>query len=234
MTTPASLAEDLRQRIIAQPGMVLDDVDVIRALVSATGQTSARNVVDLRAVAIERLEAQLERLETTHRGVIAAAYENITGTHQIHRAILRMMEPVEFTDFLADLSGDVAEILRVDGLKLVLETAQTGDDGALRPFRQLLRIAEPGFVDDYLTQGRDVPLRQVTLRQLREGEAKLYGLTSGMRSEACLRLDFGHGRLPGLLALGSRSSAHFAPNQGVDLLAFFGGVFERAMRRWLA
>ncbi|MEL6992765.1 MAG: DUF484 domain-containing protein, partial [Pseudomonadota bacterium] len=26
----------------------------------------------------------------------------------------------------------------------------------------------------------------------------------------------------------------FSPQQGTDLLGFFGGVFERAMRRWLS
>ena len=54
-----------------------------------------------------------------------------------------------------------------------------------------------------------------------------------VRSEACLLLDFGEGRLPGMLAFASNDPDHFAPSQGTDLLSFFGGVFERAMRRWL-
>ena len=42
------------------------------------------------------------------------------------------------------------------------------------------------------------------------------------------------GRLPGMLVLGAEDPHQFKPNQGTDLLAFFGGVFERAMRRWLS
>ena len=55
-----------------------------------------------------------------------------------------------------------------------------------------------------------------------------------IRSEACLRLDFGPGRLPGMLLMGAEDPHQFTPQQGTDLLAFFAGVFERAMRRWLS
>ena len=54
------------------------------------------NIVDIRGIAMERLEHRLDRLEDTHRSVIAAAYENLAGTNQIHRAILRMMDPLDF------------------------------------------------------------------------------------------------------------------------------------------
>ena len=55
-----------------------------------------------------------------------------------------------------------------------------------------------------------------------------------IRSEACLKLDFGKGRLPGLLVMGAEDPHQFSPQQGTDLLMFFAGVFERAMRRWLS
>ena len=54
-----------------------------------------------------------------------------------------------------------------------------------------------------------------------------------IRSEACLRLDLGQGRLPGLLILGAEDPHQFSPQQGTDLLTFFAGVFERVMRHWL-
>jgi uncharacterized protein YigA (DUF484 family) len=34
--------------------------------------------------------------------------------------------------------------------------------------------------------------------------------------------------------MGAEDPHQFKPGQGTDLLAFFGGVFERAMRRWLS
>ncbi|MGB2201572.1 MAG: DUF484 family protein, partial [Pseudooceanicola atlanticus] len=54
-----------------------------------------------------------------------------------------------------------------------------------------------------------------------------------VRSEAVLRLNFGEGRLPGMLVMGSEDPHQFTPQHGTDLLAFFAGVFERTMRRWL-
>ena len=47
-------------------------------------------------------------------------------------------------------------------------------------------------------------------------------------------LDFGKGRLPGMLVLGAEDPHQFKPTHGTDLLAFFAGVFERTMRRWLS
>ena len=82
---------------------------------------------------------------------------------------------------------------------------------------------------------RDAPTRQVTLRQLDEGDSRVYGRTAQhIRSEACLLLDFGADRLPGMLVMGAEDPHQFSPQQGSDLLAFFAGVFERVMRRWLS
>ena len=66
------------------------------------------------------------------------------------------------------------------------------------------------------------------------GEGTLYGpINDWVQSEAVILLDFGEGRLPGMLAIASDDPHQFTTTQGTDLLSFFGGVFERAMRRWL-
>lgn len=207
----------------------------MHALIAANERAMGGNIVDLRGIAMERLEARLDRLEDTHRSVIAAAYENLAGTNQVHRAILRMLDPLEFEVFLRDLGGDVADILRVDSIKLVLESVQNDDDPVVQRLGDVLSVAEPGYIDHYLTAGRDAPVRQVTLRQVNEGNDTVFGEMAGwIRSEACLKLDFGEGRLPGMLIMGSEDPHQFTPQQGTDLLSFFAGVFERAMRRWLA
>ena len=235
MSSTAKIDDALREKIITDPDMILDDQDLMQALIAANEKSMGGNIVDLRGIAMERLEARLDRLEDTHRSVIAAAYENLAGTNQIHRAILRMLDPVEFEPFLHNLGGEVAEILRVDSVRLVLESAQSDDEPAIKRLGDVLSVAEPGFVDDYLSGGRNVPIRQVTLRQMQSGTTTIYGEKSDwIRSEACLKLDFGEGRLPGLLVMGAEDPHQFTPQQGTDLLAFFAGVFERAMRRWLS
>jgi hypothetical protein len=225
----------LRDKIMAQPDVILEDRDLMRALIAANERMMGANIIDLRGIAMERLEARLDRLEDTHRSVIAAAYDNLAGTNQVHRAILRMLDPTEFEVFLRDLGGPVAEILRVDCIRLVLETVQNDQDAVVQRLGDVLRVAQPGFVQDYLSCGRDAPQRQVTLRQMQDGSAAIYGEKAGwIRSEACLRLDFGAGRLPGMLVMGAEDPHQFNPSQGTDLLAFFAGVFERSMRRWLS
>ncbi|MDQ2093727.1 DUF484 family protein [Rhodalgimonas zhirmunskyi] len=235
MSSSARIEDQLREKIIAEPEVILEDQDVMRALIAANERSMGGNIVDLRGIAMERLEARLDRLEDTHRSVIAAAYENLAGTNQVHRAILRMLDPVEFEVFLRDLGGEVAEILRVDTVKLVLESVQNDEDPAVKRLGDVLSVAEPGFIDGYVTGEQGAPMRAVTLRQIDEGDAAIFGDKAGyVRSEACLRLDLGEGRLPGMLIMGSEDPHMFTPQQGTDLLAFFAGVFERAMRRWLS
>ncbi len=226
------MADELREKIIANPDVLLEDHDVMRALVGAKDDAAGANIVDLRGVAMERLEARFDRLEDTHRTVIAAAYENLAGTNQVHRAILRMMDAQTFDQFLTDLTGEVADILRVDAIRVVLESS---DPQAADEMRPTLAVMPEDFVEGYITLGRNMPARQVTLRKFHKVGGSLYGERAAyIQSEACLKLDLGEGRLPGMLVMGSEDPKLFTPQQGTDLLTFFAGVFERTMRRWLA
>ncbi len=148
MSSTPKIEDDMREKIISQPDVILEDRDLMRALIAANEKTMGGNIVDLRGIAMERLEARLDRLEDTHRSVIAAAYDNLAGTNQVHRAILRMLDPVEFEGFLHDLGGEVADILRVDAVRLVLETeAETEGDANIARLGDVLSTAAPGFVE---------------------------------------------------------------------------------------
>jgi len=222
-------AVELRDRILSSPDVILDDPDVMRALVAANDEAMGGNVIDLRGIAMERLEMRLSRLEDTHKSVIAAAYDNLSGTNQVHRATLAFLEPLTFNTFLEALAGDVADILRVGRVRLVLEADEDMDLGDRSG---VLTLAPPGFLDDYVGRGNGP--KQVTLRSVRPGSSTVFGEdATWVRSEACLMLHFGEGRHPGCLALASDEPEHFHPSQGTDLLTFMAGVFERAMRRWL-
>jgi uncharacterized protein YigA (DUF484 family) len=226
--------QDLRDRILAEPDVILEDRDLMAALIGANERRMGSNIVDLRGIAMERLEARLDRLEDTHRNVIAAAYENLAGTNQVHRAILQLLDPLSFEDFVRMLAGDVAATLRVDCVRLVLESVQEAEDPTVRRLGETLIVARPGFVGEYVSGGRNVPLRPVVLRQILPQSDAIYGERAGwIRSEALMKLDFGKGRLPGLLAFGAEDPHQFKPTHGTDLLVFFAGVFERTMRRWL-
>ena len=50
------IEQDLRDRLMAQPEAILEDRDLMRALVAANERAMGSNVVDLRGLAMERLE----------------------------------------------------------------------------------------------------------------------------------------------------------------------------------
>lgn len=227
---------EMREKILSEPDVILDDQAIMEALISANERSLGGNIVDLRGIAMARLESRLERLEDTHRSVIAAAYENLSGTNRIQRAVLTMLEPTDFETFLKNLATNVADVLRVEAVRLVLEDEDGSGTQAQRKLGDVLSLVSPGFIERYVTLGRDgVPLRQVTLRQVTPAGDEVYGdAVAWVRSEALIRLDFGQGRKPGLLVLGAEDPHQFRPSQGTDLLTFFGGVFERQMRRWLS
>jgi uncharacterized protein YigA (DUF484 family) len=228
---------DLRNLILSRPERLLDDRDVMNALVAANDRALGANIVDLRAIAMQRLETRLESLEDTHRSVIAAAYENLVGTNQVHRAVLALLDAPDFEGFMAALSDTVARTLRVAVVRLVLETVLEGGatTPALRKLGDVLQIAPRGFVENYMTSGRSLVSRPVVLRATTLLGASVHGARAfDIRSEAVLRLDLGEGRMPAMLVLGAQDPHQFKSAHGTDLLAFFAGVFERQMRRWLA
>ena len=229
--------DELRDQILAAPDLILEDRELMAVLVGAERSTQGGKIVDLRGIAMERLEARLDRLEDTHRSVIAAAYENLAGTNQVHRAILRMLDPVDFEEFLHNLATDVAAILRVESIRLVLESPDPSTSSGLEArMADILAVRHEGYIDRYIDGDREgLPWRTVTLRQHGPGPDSPYGpQAQWIGSEALVRLDFGPGRQAGMIAMGAEDPHQFRPAQGTDLLTFFGGVFERQMRRWLS
>ena len=228
------LSDEAREHILSDPRSLLDDAEIMRALIAANDRAAGENVVDLRGVAMRRLEGRLDRLEDTHRNVIAAAYENMAGANLIQRAVLHLLDPASFEEFMAALHGTLPDLLRVETLHLVLESL--AEDGAAAQARlgPAVLVAPAGFAEDYLSGGRAGPARPVVLRRVAPGRSAIHGQVPGVCSEAVMRLDFGPRRLPGLLVLGAEDAQQFRAGQGTDLLAFFAAAFERVMRRWLA
>lgn len=223
---------EMRQKLIDAPDVILEDADLMRALIEANEMPRQRNVVDLRGVAMDRLESRLSRLEQTHNTVIAAAYDNISGMNQIHRAVLALFEHSEFEGFLRALGTEVNDLLHVSTTRLVLETSEAHTSDALDRVGEVVRVVAPGFIETYMTEGGDT--RPVILRQVPLGKTGLYGETSDwIASEALLRLDLGEGRFPAMLALASDDPRQFSPGQATDLLGFFGSILGQVIRRWL-
>lgn len=228
----------LRQKIIEHPEAILEDPEVMSALISAEAPKE-RNVVDLRGTLVHRLETRLTRLQESKTQVIAAAYENLAGTNQVHRSVLSLLDNSTFRGFLATLGDEVAHILSVDAIRLGVET-QPGlagrTFGPSTALAHLIVTLPPGGVEVYAGGASGTAAAgRVTLRRATEITGDVFGPGERwIESEAVLRLDLGPGRRPALLALGSVDGGRFSPDQAGDLLGFFAGSVERMLRRWLA
>lgn len=229
----AEQAEDiLRDIIIKNPRIVLDSPEVMRALLTTHDEIRGQNIVDLRSVAMKQLETQLNRLEATNRSVIAAAYDNLAGTQQIHRALLKLMEPTDLSGFLNMIGSEMIDVMLIDYACLILETQDQSPDPSLEQHSAVVKLAPKNFVAQYLCQNLDA---KVTLRKVTTPDAFVYSeMREVVGSEACLQLDFGPGTVSGLLILAAKDAEQFSPAQGTDLLTFFATIFERAVRQWLA
>ena len=237
---PFATPEALRAAILACPEAVLDDAEVARALLQAQGQRApegARNIVDLRGALVDRLENRLGQLEETHRSVVSAAYDNQAVTVMMHRAALAVLEPEDFEHLCEALGRHVPAILGVESLRIAVEGEESPDQPAPpAPFVRLLHGGVASYMFRHLGQGaeEDGPERAVVLRAVGPEAGEVFG-AEGERigSEALVRLEFGAGRPPGLIAFGSLDPDRFGPDQAGDLLEFFGGVVAHAVRRWL-
>jgi len=238
MTEAANKFNEVREEILSNPKAFLEDHEVMRALIAADRQKQPSNVIDLRSIAMDRMEDRLNKLEDTHRTVIAAAYDNVSSMNQIHRAILSVLEPDDFNGFLRYVEHDLAPTLGIEAASLCLETqaVSTGQGPSLsKEFGTGVTFMAIGEVEDYITHGRNMNSRPVTMRSVRSDGVLLFAESpEPILSEALLKLDLGTGNLPGMLVLGSKNADQFAPTQGSDLLLFLGGIFSRIMRRWLA
>jgi uncharacterized protein len=156
-----------------------------------------RNVVDLRGVLVDRLEERLDRLEDTHREVLAAAYENVAGTNADAPRLPAVLEPGDFAGFLRVLTRDVPMILgrrrhpaRAGGAGGRAPGTPLGPKGLLR--RRGDRAAR--------RRGRDLCHRRAGPRRAQGDAARrsarrrrtVYGTDAGrIRSEAVVKLDLG-------------------------------------------
>lgn len=220
----------LKARIAADPALILDDRDLMAALLAA-GSPAGRNVVDLRGALVGRLESRLDQLSRTHRSVIAAAYENLAGVAQVHRATLALLDAEGTEALLEALLDETPAIIAVDAARLVLETDDDAPARAL-PAAMADRVVNlpEGGIAAYAALGEAPEREGVWLRPTPPEAELLYGEEAArLGSEALIALDLGAGRR-GLLAFAAEDARRFSPEHGVDLVAFLGGVVSRVLR----
>ena len=225
-----------REEILAKTQEILNDEMLLRALIEASDKNLGSKIVDLRSVAMQKMDGELKKLKRSNQQVIATAYENLVGMKQVHQVVLKSLEQNNFDEFITNLDTEACDILRVDCIKLGLEThysLQNTEKNDSKLF-ELLDLYPVDFVDTYISQGENNGTDDVVLRPTPKGSEQVYGkLSKNLKSEGCIKLKIGNKKIIGILALASKEREKFTAQQGVELLKFMGSVFERRISHWL-
>ena len=228
--------DKLREEILAKTHEILNDEMLLRALIEASDKNLGSKIVDLRSVAMQKMDGELKKLKRSNQQVIATAYENLVGMKQVHQVVLKSLEQNNFDEFITNLDTEACDILRVDCIKIGLEThysLQNIEKNDSKLF-ELLDLYPVDFVDTYISQGENNGTDDVVLRPTPKGSEQVYGkLSKNLKSEGCIKLKIGNEKIIGILALASKEREKFTAQQGVELLKFIGSVFERRISHWL-
>lgn len=236
MTEQTAQTPPLRETILARPELILEDQEIMRVLLQAHDRALGTNVIDLRGALMERLESRLQRLEDAHEMVLAAAYDNLSGTRQVHRAALALLDPPDFAGLIQTIGGPLTEALGIRAACVLIEAEDATETEAFNDrLGHVLRMVPPGTVAALIAGGEPgAPGRAVVLRRVRAQSAAALYRCDDILSEALIPLAIGPGVRPALLALGAAERGQFSPEQGTDLMEFLGGVLERQLRKWLS
>ena len=230
------MEDQLREEILVKAHEILNDETLLRALIEASDKNLGSKIVDLRSVAMQKMDGELKKLKRSNQQVIATAYENLVGMKQVHQVVLKSLEQNNFDEFITNLDTEACNILRVDCIKIGLETHSSlqNNEKYDSKLSKLLDLYPVNFVDTYISQGENNNIDDVILRPTPKGSEQLYGKVSkNLKSEGCIKLRIGNKKIIGILALASKEREKFTAQQGVELLKFMGSVFERRISHWL-
>lgn len=180
-------------------------------------------VADLQAAMIERLRADVRRLEDKGAELARQARDHRSLATQVHKAALAMMAAPDFAFLIETVTTDLASLLGIDVTALAVEA---DPPACSRHDIAGVRCLPPETIATLMRPGEEVSVTA-------EGtaDARVFGAGAGLvRSFALARLGGTHGLPPALLALGARAPGHFRPGRGEDLVGFLARVLEQCVR----
>ena len=183
-------------------------------------------VVDMQQFMLERQRAEIERLKTQQRSLIATTRANLASQNRIHSAVLTLLAAQSFEQLIQNVTTDLAVLLDADVVTIGVERI-----GSARPRlnHHGVQILDAGTVESLLG-----PEREAALFSEIAGDPKLFGSGAGLvRSAAILRLCVSAAAPPGLLSIGTRRAGKFQSGQGTELLSFLARALGITIAAWL-
>lgn len=220
-TTPLS-GDQVAAHLQAHPDFLARHPELWSAL-PPPRRALGNGVADLQSTMIERLRADVRRLEDKAGDLTRQARDHRSFAAQIHKAVLALVAAQDFALLIEVVTTDLAALLGVDVALLAVE-AETR--ACARHDVAGVRCVPPGSI--VAAMGGDA---EVALVADATADPQVFGSTAGLvRSWAMARLGAGRGLPPALLALGTRTPDRFQPGRGADSLRSLAHVLEHCLR----
>ena len=222
---------DIKKKVLTNPKIILEDIEVMKVLIEANENEFGENIVDLRSVAMKQLENQIQKAETTNKSIVAAAYENISSYELIHKAVLNILEAKNFSELELQFSRNVQSALKISHIHIMIENYNV--ESPTFKSNKYISVVSPGEVSNYINSCNKNHNKDIVMRSVLDPDTRIYGEKSSIiKSEAVITLDLGEKKLPASLIMGSTNVNQFEPRHRTELLSFFGAVVERVIRNW--
>ena len=225
------LAPDERQKILENPDLVLLDKELLLALLKESDFPNKENLIDIRNVFLKKLGEKVEKLKFTNSQIIQHAYENQLGVKKIHKCCLETIQTISVDALLKFLCLKSTEILRVDGIKIVLSETifsnSTIENCILKSDREITNFAEKVG----LTKGKPVRLKN-TLEEKKRDSIEIITRDENTKSEAIISL-LVNKNLKGFIFFESFNEVTFSVDQSTDYLEFLASVISKHLESLL-
>ena len=219
------LAPDERQKILENPDLILLDKELLLALLKDSDFPNEENLIDIRNVFLKKLGEKVEKLKLTNSKIIQTAYENQLSVKKIHKCCLETIQTISVDALLKFLCLKSIEILRVDGMKIVLSDTifsnTTIENCILKSDEEITNFAEKVGI----TKGKLVRLKNVVEEKKRAGMG-IINRDESTQSEAIMSL-LVNKKFKGFIFFESFNEATFSVDQSTDYLEFFAQVISK-------
>jgi uncharacterized protein len=218
----------------AHPQFLTDHPELLETLIPPE-QNHGRGVVDFQFYAIDNLRNGLRKVKDRFHRLVTSAQDNLSVQHQVHKAVLAIMQARNMEQLLEVLTTDIVTWFDVDVVRLAMESDMAGLYDTYYAEHNYSGIC---FVPSGITQAAmmhdEVRLISDTQTEPPIGFEMIFADCSSLvRSAALLRLQVQSTGRSAMLAFGVRRTDHFHPHQGSELLVFLAQAMSLTLDRCL-
>mgnify|MGYP001185541686 CR=1 FL=1 len=229
--TKNKLDEDIRQKILKNPDLVLLDQEIFLSLINEKNFSDDAKIVDIRNVFLKRLGAKLEKLKNANDKILKHAYENQLSVTKIHKCCLSVRSSQSLQELSTTIFDEFPVVLNITSVKLVLEEA-IKFEGNIKKIvkvsqKKLLNFSQ--FVG--LTQSRLVILRD-NIEYEQRADLGLNPYEADVESEAVLSIKIKN-KVVGFIFLESSDKNTFSIDQATDYLEFLSKIISLQLEFFL-